>query len=298
MESLPYLKKGDKIAIVAPAKSVEKVFIDFAVKFWKNQGFVPVLGQNIFNQSHYFAGSVSERANDFNAALMDPEIKAVICARGGYGCVQLIDLINWGALINQPKWIVGFSDVTVFHQKLAHLGIPSIHATMPLNYSENTPESLNSLVNDLTGIKNDFVWNSNALNVRGRESAELIGGNLAVLCSLIGTEFMPSFKGKILFVEEVGEHIYAIDRMFYQLNKAGVLSQIRALIVGSFSSVKDTEVPYGLPWQEVILKHFKYSNIPVCFDFPAGHQEDNRSLVFGGNYELNVETTQSSLIKL
>ena len=288
------LKRGDTLAIIAPAKAIEQEYIDFAVDLWENQGFKVVIGKHCLGQHHYFSGTDTQRAHDLQAAIDNENVKAIICARGGYGCVRLIDRINWAGLINQPKWLVGFSDVTVFHHHLATLELPSIHATMPLNYKENTPESLASLVHSLTGPDNQYTWDSKSYFKSGEAEGEVLGGNLAVIANMVGTRLMPDYRDKILFIEDVGEHLYAIDRMFYQLDKSGILDNIAGLIVGSFTGMKDTEVPFGQSLEEIILSHVKYRKIPVGFLFPAGHQDDNRAITFGIPMKFTVDDIGSA----
>ncbi|MEX1192745.1 MAG: LD-carboxypeptidase [Brumimicrobium sp.] len=293
-----FLKKGDTVAIVAPAKAIEKKYIDNAKNFWEEKGFKVKIGTNCSGKSNYFSGTDAERTQDLQTAINDESVKAIICARGGYGCVRIVDRINWASFLNDPKWIVGFSDITVFHQRLAKLNIGSLHASMPLNYMENTSESLLSMVDVLKGSQTNYQWKSSTKNKNGTVTGQLIGGNMAVLNGLIGTNEMPDYCDKILFLEEVGEHLYKLDRMFFQLQKSGVLDQIRGLVLGGFTSTKDTDVPFGKPFEEIVKEHFQYKNIPLAFDFPAGHQIDNRALVFGETVQFKVDDNECSLISL
>ena len=297
MKIPPFLTPGDTIGIVAPAKAITTDKIDDAVNFWESNGFKVKVSENCLGRSNYFSGTDTVRARDFQTMLNDDTVKAIVCARGGYGCIRIMDRINWASLMNDPKWIIGFSDVTVFHQYLNKLEIASMHATMPLNYSDNTPESLDSMLAQLTGKPYTFRWNSLAKVKEGEVSGTLIGGNLAVLTSLIGTRFMPDFTDKILVLEEVGEPLYAIDRMFYQLASSGVLQQLKGLILGSFSAIKDTEVPYGESLASIVSHHLNYLKLPTTFDFPLGHQDDNRALIFGKTYTLTVEANGDSELK-
>lgn len=296
MKTPEKLKKGDTIQLVAPAKAIDKNYIDFAVKFWEASGFNVKIGENCLGNHYYFSGTDAERANDFQNAIDDENIKAIVCARGGYGCIRLIDHINWANLINHPKWLVGFSDVTVFHLYLAKLEIASMHATMPLNYRENTQASLDSMLLALKTGESEYNWVSHSKNKTGEAEGELLGGNLAVISSLVGTSIFPNYQGKILFLEEVGEHLYAIDRMFFQLAKNGILDKIKGLIVGGFSNIKDTETPFGKSLEDIILYHFKYRKIPIAFDFPAGHQNNNQALIFGKKAKLTVSAEKNVLL--
>lgn len=285
---IPALKKGDTIAIVAPAKAIEKEFIDFAVDFFEQQGYEVVVGKNCLNQHHYFAGTDEERLSDFQEVLDNPEIKAIICARGGYGCVRIVDEIQWASLLNHPKWIVGFSDVTVFHQRINILGLPSIHGTMPLNFKENTNEALTTLLQHLEGNHQPISIPSHPMNIEGIAEGILIGGNLSILFSLLGTDDEVNFQDTILFIEDLAEQLYHLDRMLFAFQKAGVLSQIKGLIVGGMTDMKDTAIPFGKSLEEIIIEHIKPYNIPLVFGFPAGHINDNRALVFGKKIKLEV----------
>lgn len=289
------LKKGDTIAILAPAKGIEKECVDFAVEIIEKQGFKAVVSKNCLGQNNYFSGTIKERVDDLQWAIDNEEIKAILCARGGYGCIQLLDRINWADFLEDPKWIIGFSDVTVFHQHLARIGVGSLHASMPLNFKNNSQLALSSLFECVETGKIAYEWETNWDNIEGSSEGEVIGGNLAVLTGLIGTKHMPDYQNKLLFIEDVGEHLYAIDRAFHQLGKSGILDQIRGLIVGDFSGMKDTNPPFGSDLQTIIKSHFTYHSIPIAFDFPAGHLDDNRTLIFGKNATLNVQKGSANL---
>lgn len=290
------LKKGDTIAILAPAKGIEAEFIDFAVEIIESRGYKTIVSKNCLGQHHYFSGTVKERVEDLQWAIDNDQIKAILCARGGYGCIQVLDRINWADFLEEPKWIIGFSDVTVFHQHLARLGSGSLHASMPLNFKNNTSEALNSLFEGMESGQLSYEWKTEHQNCEGDTEGDVIGGNLAVLTGLVGTKHMPDYQNKLLFIEDVGEHLYAVDRDLYQLSKAGVFDQIRGLIVGGFSGMKDTNPPFGSDLQTIIKSHFTYHSIPIAFDFPAGHIDDNRALIFGKNARLTVNKTAAELI--
>lgn len=280
-----------KIRIVSPAKSIDQLHVDFAENFLEQHGFEVEIGTYALGQDHYFSGTIQERLSDFQFALDDPSIDIILCSRGGYGCVQLIDELDFSAFLNDPKLIVGYSDVTVFHSHItANFGLQTLHATAPLNFAENTPEALESLLNALNGIENVYAITPHPLNVSGEVEAELIGGNLAIIYSLLGTNSEANFEDKVLFIEEVGEAIYAVDRMFYTLKKAGKLSQIKGLIVGGMTNMKDSETPYGKTVEEVIHSHIAPLNIPLVFNFPAGHIDDNRAVIIGKKATLSVDS--------
>lgn len=292
---VPLLKRGDKIALVAPAKSIEKQDVLFAKEYFESQGFEVVIGSSCLGRHHYFSGTIKDRLADFQWALDAPEIKAIICARGGYGCVQLVDLIDWNTFKKHPKWIVGFSDITVFHQRIQKMGLPSIHGTMPLNFSQNSKRSLTTLIDAVSNTPKPIEWKSSS-GVHGESSGVLVGGNLSILFSLLGTNDQIDYNGKILFIEDLCEQLYHLDRMFYAFKKAGVLHQLKGMVVGGMSDMKDTEVPFGKNYQEIILSHTKMLGIPVAFDFPAGHQNDNCALVFGK--EVSFKSGKKSIITL
>ncbi|HLW39252.1 MAG TPA: LD-carboxypeptidase [Brumimicrobium sp.] len=289
------LQKDDTIAILAPAKRIEREFVDFAVKVIEEQGFKAIISSHCLDENNYFSGTIEERKKDFQWALDNENVAAILCARGGYGCVQILEGLNWDKFVKHPKWIIGFSDVTVFHQKIAALGLASLHASMPLNFKDNSEESLATLFKSIQGEEINHHWKSSVENKEGVAEGEIIGGNLAVLCGLIGTRHQPDFTDKILFIEEVGEALYAIDRNLYQLKMAGIFDQISGLIVGNISAVKDTHPPYNMSLREIVLSHFTNKNIPVAFDFPGGHCDDNRAIVFGKRSTLKSLTSTGSL---
>lgn len=294
-KEIPFLVPGDKIKIVSPAKGIEPALVFEAKDFWESHGFIVELGEYCIDKFHYFSGTDQERCSDFQDALDDPEIKAIICSRGGYGSIRILDLLNWSSFLRQPKWILGFSDITVFHQRAQRFGTQSIHAAMPLNYKQITPEASRSMLDSLTGKLKGYTIKVNARNCSGKARGKLIGGNLSILYSLIGTDDQVDYKGSILFLEEVSEQLYHIDRMFYAFQKARILNQISALVIGGFTELKDTEHGFGKSVEEIILDHCAYRNIPIVFGFPAGHINDNRALIFGAEVELCVEEKEVSL---
>ena len=289
------LQKGDLIYITAPAKSVDEQIISVAKSFFEKHGFKVRVSKHCLGQYHYFSGTDEQRTGDLQEGLDDPEVKAIVCARGGYGCVRIVDRIQWAGFMRNPKWVVGFSDVTVFHHRIQRYGIPSIHGTMPFNFQTNSTEALDSLVAALRGTETDFVCASHPHNVLGKAVGKLVGGNLSILYSLLGTDDQLDFSETILFVEDLAEHLYHIDRMFYALQKAGVLDKITGLIVGGMTELEDTTVPFGKNVETIIAEHFQYRNIPISFGFPAGHITDNRALILGKKCQLHVATDEVSL---
>lgn len=289
------LKKGDTIAIVAPAKHIEASFVHFAQTFLEERGFLVRVSEYCLGRHHYFSGTIAERLSDMQQAIDDPQVDAILCARGGYGCVQLVDQLNWSSFLKNPKWMIGFSDVTVFHSRLQASGVASIHGTMPLNFQENSAAALQTLLDALRGSPYTIFAPPSPFNQLGSATGSINGGNLAIIASLIGTNDQPDFSNSILFVEEIGEPLYSIDRMFFSLKKAGILNQINGLIVGGMTSLKDSEVPYGSTLKEIIHAHIVDLNIPVCFHFPAGHIDDNQAVILGAKAHLQITENESKL---
>lgn len=290
------LEKGDLIRIVAPAKAIEEKYVLFAKKVLENAGLKVDISEHCLGQYHYFSGSIAERLNDFQRAIDDPKVAAILCARGGYGSVQLIDKIDWKNFNANPKWIIGFSDITVFHQRLACMNIGSIHATMPLNFQENTPEAINTLLFSLENSRQPLIQVAgDAFNVKGEAEGYLSGGNASIVYSMLGTNDHPDYTGSILFLEDLSEQLYHIDRIFHALKKSGVLKQINGLIIGGMTDMKDTSNPFGLLLEDIILSHTEDYQIPVAFNFPAGHINDNRALVFGDVVKLSVNAELCTL---
>lgn len=292
---IPFLTKGDLIYITAPAKAVEQNYIDYAVQFLEKEGYKVMVSKYCANRYHYFSGTDIERAEDFQVGIDHPKVKAILCARGGYGSVRILDRIQWASQIQHPKWIIGFSDITYFHQKMQKFGLPSLHATMPLNFETNTEEALQTLLTALEKPKYEIVSQFHHSNKKGQAQGELIGGNLSILYGLLGTDDHIDFKNKILFIEDLGEHLYQIDRMLYAFRKAGAFEKINGLIVGGMTQLEDTDIPFGMNIQEIILDHFQFRNIPIAFDFPAGHINDNRALRLGVPINLEVNDSQTVL---
>jgi muramoyltetrapeptide carboxypeptidase len=284
----PFLKKGDTVSIVATAKAISADALDYAVQLFEARGYIVKIGKHIHQVHHQSAGTDAERLQDINEAINDTEVKAIICFRGGYGSVRIVEDILWNKLKANPKWLVGFSDVTVLHCAMQKIGVQSIHATMPINYKDNTPEALDSLFNVLEGKSNVYEISAHANNVQGTAEAELVGGNLAILYSLLGTKYEMNYDNKLLFIEDVSEYHYNLDRMFWSLRLSGKLSQIKGLIVGGFTDMKDGVIPFGKTAYEIIAEHTTHLAIPVCYDFPVAHLNDNRAMVLGKTAKLEV----------
>jgi len=278
-----------KIRIVSPAKAIEKRHIDFAKHYLQKNGFEVEISTHCLGQSHYFSGTDSDRRVDFQNALDDNSVDVILCARGGYGCIRIVDDLDFTNFIENPKLIIGFSDVTIFHNHInGNYSLPTVHASMPLNFSDNSEESLQSIVDVINKAPLKYEIERHKNNIIGKVEAEVVGGNLAIIYALIGTNSDLNLEGKILFIEDLGEYIYTIDRMMWALQKAGKLKNLAGLIVGGMTNIKDTEIPFGKTVEDVILERVNHLNIPVCFNFPAGHINDNRAIIIGKRALLQV----------
>ena len=259
-----------------------------SIKLLEEWGLKVVFGKNLFEEDNQFSGTVSQRSSDLQSMIDDDSIKAILCARGGYGTVQIIDKVDFSHLIKNPKWIVGYSDVTVLHSHLHQLGVASLHATMPINFEKNTPKALESLKSALFGLGNLNETNHHHFNRFGKVEGEIVGGNLSILYSLLGSGSDINTDGKILFIEDLDEYLYHIDRMMMNLKRNGKLNNLKALIIGGMSDMNDNTIPFGKTAEEIILEYIKEFDFPVCFNFPAGHLDDNRTLVFGKECTLEI----------
>ncbi|HTN21246.1 MAG TPA: LD-carboxypeptidase [Pelobium sp.] len=294
MNHPPYLKKGDKIAITCPAKSLKAPMKDAIalLEFW---GLEVVLGKTI-NAVHFqFSGTDELRAADMQTFIDDHEIKAIIAARGGYGCIRIVDEINWASLVKNPKWIIGFSDITVFHMQLQKMELQSLHAQMPSTISESSKAGLESLRKALFGEKIEYIFPSTLDNKTGVCEGELVGGNLTLLTSCIGSTNDIDYNNKILFIEDVGEYAYAIDRMIRTLDRAGKLKNLSGLVVGGFTNIKQDDPPFGYSVNEIISLIANKYDFPICFNFPAGHLPDNRALALGRKAKLEINSADVRL---
>jgi muramoyltetrapeptide carboxypeptidase len=292
----PNLGSGDQVAIIATARYISKAEIQPAINLLESWGLKPVLGSSIGLQEHQFAGSDQERAKDFQNQLNHPDIKAIWCARGGYGSVRIIDHINFSSLKEQPKWIIGYSDVTAIHLHLQRLGIASLHAQMAHGIETKSSSTSTQLKKVLFGGNASISsQNIHPLQKSGTAAGEVIGGNLSVLYSLLGSSSAPSFEGKILFLEDLDEYLYHIDRMMQNLKRSRVLKGIKGLIVGGMTDMNDNAIPFGKTAEEIISEAVQGYDYPVCFHFPVGHIHDNLPLIFGRIAKLKVSSNQVQL---
>lgn len=277
----PYLKKNDTVAIVSTARKISKNEIKSAINLLKSWGLQVVLGETIGLKHHQFAGTDTQRAQDFQAVLNNPKIKAIWCARGGYGTVRIIDLLDFSTFKQNPKWIIGFSDITVLHSHVHNLGFATIHATMPLLVSQNTKKALQTLKLSLFGKLPSYTLKSSPFNRFGETTGELIGGNLSVLYSLMGSPTSINTTGKILFLEDLDEYLYHIDRMLQNLKRNGVFNDLNGLIIGGITQMHDNKIPFGKNAIQIVLNCVSAYNFPVVFNFTAGHIKNNNALIFG-----------------
>ncbi|MBE7178471.1 MAG: LD-carboxypeptidase [Mucilaginibacter polytrichastri] len=285
----PYLKSGDKVAITCPAKKLPHS-IDDAVQLLTSWGLEVILGDTVTAGWKQFAGTDEERAADMQRFLDDDSIKAIFAARGGYGTIRIIDALDFTPLNEHPKWLIGFSDITVLHSHIQQVcGMASIHGQMPLTIPDGTKPSLLSLRNALFGEEISYDIKPHELNRVGSGKGLLTGGNLALICALTGSVSEADFTGKILFLEDVGEYLYNLDRMMHTLKRSGKLEELEGLIVGGFTELKDNDVPFGFTAEEIIKDAVSNYPFPVAFNFPAGHVPDNHSLLFGLEAHLQVD---------
>lgn len=292
----PYLVLGDTVAIVAPARKVSVDDISNGIEFLAQKGLKVIEGTNLYNVHHQYAGTDQERVHDLQWAIDHPEVKAIICARGGYGTSRIIDQLNFDSFRARPKWVTGFSDNTTLHCHLHTLGYQSIHSTVPLLMgTEATSLSDNALISALMGKQPNTTFPSNQYAIPGEAHGEVIGGNLTLVVNMLGTASEIDPTDKILFIEDVDEHLYHFDRMMVQLKRAGVLKKLKGLIVGHFSKIKDPVGYFGKTIEEVILDHCAPYNYPVAFGFPAGHEDHNMPLIFGRDASFTVRTNQTTL---
>lgn len=290
----PYLKKGDEVILIATARKISSDELDPAISILKSHGLNVILGKHIFDIDNQFAGTDLERRTDLQWALNHKTAKAIIIARGGYGSVRLVEQLDFSEIKKHPKWLVGYSDVTVLHNALHNEGLATLHATMPLNFTKNE-EATKSLFDALFGNLLETRIDERLFNKDGNVSAEIVGGNLSLIYSLSGTPFDINTDGKILFLEDLDEYLYHIDRMMMQLKLSGKLKNLAGLIVGGMSDMKDNQIPFGKTAEEIISDAVMEYKYPVCYNFPAGHIDRNLALYFGKKANLLVNSATVTL---
>ena len=295
----PYLKKGDTIGITCPAGYMPAEKADDCIKTLQKWGFQVMVGKTLGSRStNYFSGTDEERRDELQAMLDMPEISAILFGRGGYGLSRIIDQLDFKAFRKNPKWLIGFSDITVIHCHVwQRFGISTIHASMAAAFHEadKMNQQVSSLHKVITGKKISYSTKAHGFNRNGKTRAQLVGGNLALLTHLIGSPSELKTDGKILFIEDVGEYIYQVDRMMYQLKRSGKLDKLAGMIIGGFTDMKDSTRPFGQSTEEVIRDILKPYSFPVCFGFPVSHGQENLALKTGMLYELSVTANRTTL---
>ncbi len=306
--SIPrYLKRGDAIGITCPAGFISSEEIQPAIKKITEWGFKVIIGDTIGKKDYTFGGTDEERCEDLQKMLDNSNIKAILCARGGYGLIRIIDRLNFSKFIQQPKWIIGFSDITLLHCHLQkNYRIASIHSKMCNSFPEDwdsaetiQKETIESIRRCLINEKMSYSFNPHPQNRTGISSGELVGGNLKTIESAIGSKSELITKNKILFLEDTGEYLYAIDRMFWTLKRSGKLAELKGLTIGGFKIKKDDEgEEFGKTVEEIVMEKVKEYNYPVCFDFPVGHQKNNFALKCGIMHQLTVQSNECILTEI
>lgn len=297
----PYLKRGDTIALLAPAGILrnKKEVISKAILKVESWGLHVKVGVNMYNQNHHFAGTDAQRMSDFQAALDNPSIKAIWTARGGYGTVRILDGLDYTKFKQHPKWIIGYSDITALHNQIHNLGFETIHGMMAINFGskpEAIEETIATFKKAIFGDALAYEVPANSYNKTGTAKGQLVGGNLTLLQGMLGSETSIDTRDKILFIEEVGEYVYHVDRMLQSLKRAGYFKHVKGIIMGDISRIRKNPTPYGKTVQQVVLDNLEGLNIPISFGMPAGHKDRNVALIFGRNVTLSVSDTGSSII--
>lgn len=298
----PSLQAGDTIAIVAPAGILRgrQATIQKAEKLAESWGLKVIIGKNVYNQNNHFAGTDDERCQDFQDALDNKNVRAIWAARGGYGSVRILDMLDFSEFKKHPKWVIGYSDITAFHNHIHNLGFETLHAMMPTSLEEKPEEILETISTfkkALFGENLKYNIPSSTYNrtLSSKEiKGELIGGNLAILSSMLGFKSQLKTENKILFIEEIGEYKYSIDRMLQSLKRAGYFTKVNAVIIGDMSLVKKNTTKWGSSIEQLILDVIP-EDIPVLFDFPAGHEAENKAMIFGRNVQLVIGSKQYSV---
>ena len=290
-----FLQKGDTVGILATARKADLASLQPAIKLLESWGLHVVIGKTIGKEENQLAGPDWLRATDFQEMLDNPKIKAIWAAKGGYGTVRIIDRIDFTSFKKKPKWVCGFSDMTVLHSHINNMGIETIHSFMAMNAGTANPEVLESFRSALFGDKLLYTIPSHEYNIKGTAKGEIVGGNLSVLCSVIGSKSEVDYKGKILFIEDLDEYLYHIDRMMMNLKRNGFFDVVKAVIVGGMSSMNDNEIPWGKDALQIIQDVLKDYKFPIIFNFPAGHIKDNRTLILGKTVSVDVSNKQSTV---
>lgn len=290
-----FLQKGDTVAIIATARKIDAATLQPAVKLLESWGLNVVLGKTIGKEENQLAGPDWQRATDFQEMIDNPKIKAVWAAKGGYGTVRIIDRIDFTNFKKKPKWICGFSDVTVLHSHLNNMGIETIHSLMAVSAKTATPEAIESFRKALFGEPLSYKLPDAPFNKNGKAKGELVGGNLSVLYSVMGSKSEIDYKGKILFIEDLDEYLYHIDRMMMNLKRNGYFDGLKAVVIGGMTEMNDNDIPWGKDALQIVQDILKDYKFPIIYNFPAGHIKDNRAMIFGKTVSIEVTDAGSTV---
>lgn len=289
MQQPDFLTIGDTVGIVAMAGKVNPIAIEPAITILQNWGLKVIVGESVSAAYHQFAGTDEIRLRDFQQMLDNSSVKAIFSARGGYGSSRILDEVDFSLFLQKPKWVIGFSDITAVHCHLHNLGVMSVHGVMPKSFDQaGGEEALETLRKVLFGEAIAYQIPPHEFNRIGTTAGQVVGGNLCLLAHLIGSKSAINTEGKILFLEDVGEKLYNLDRMMLQLRRAGKLEKLAGLIVGQFSELTDYETPFGKTAWEIVAEHTDVYHYPVCYNFPVGHTPDNRAMICGAMGRLEV----------
>jgi len=295
MKIPPYLKKGDTVGILATARKVELESLQPAIDLLESWGLKVVIGKTVGKEENQLAGADWQRATDFQEMMDNPAIKAIWTAKGGYGTVRIVDRLDFTKFKQNPKWLIGFSDVTVLHSHINNMNIATLHAIACVSVKNATADAKESLRKALFGEKLTYTIPSHEFNKYAKVSGELVGGNLSVLYSIMGSESEADYKGKIIFIEDLDEYLYHIDRMMMNLKRNDYFKDVKGIIIGGMTKMRDNDIPWGHTALEIIQDITKEYKIPICFNFPAGHITDNRALPFGKIVTMEVTAEGTKL---
>jgi len=297
----PYLKTGDTVAIIAPSGILKNRTdeVQQAQALLNSWGLNSVLGKHVFSKADHFAGTDDERCEDLQEALDNPKISAIWCARGGYGTVRILDKLDYSTFKQNPKWLIGYSDITALHNQIHNEGVESLHAIMCVSLPEDESEiqaSISTFKNTLFGTPLSYILEGSNYNKTGTTSGQLVGGNLTMMHTLLGSKTSIDTSGKILFIEEIGEYKYHIDRMLQSLKRAGYFDNCKGLIVGDMTKLRTNTTLWGTSVEQLILDALSDYDFPIAFNMPAGHEKDNQALILGRTIQLVVSSSQSSIL--
>lgn len=288
MKTPPALKKGDKIGLISTARKISEKELKNAVEVFTDWGLQSVFAPNLFEEYNQFAGTEEQRLADLQGFIDNPEIKAIMCVRGGYGTVQIIDRVNFLSLAESSKWICGYSDITVLLNKLFNVGMESVHSTMPIDFKRISEEGLETLRKVLFGKPISYKIKPHRFNRKGEAHGRIVGGNLSVLYSQLGSPTALNTERRILFFEDLDEYLYHVDRMMQNLQRNGYFDKVVGVIIGSLTGMRDNTIPFGKSAKEIVFETLASYSFPMCFNFPAGHLDDNRAVIFGRRATLKV----------